>query len=437
LQITNAAAAKAVPSHSHGTAAAVPPRAEPRAVAFDVQKIRADFPILRERVHGKPLVYLDSANTSQKPESVLRAMDDYYRHANANIHRATHVLSERATALYEGAREKVTRFVNAPDKRSVVLTTGTTDGINLVAQTYGRTFLRPGDEVLVSWLEHHSNIVPWQLLCEQVGARLRVAAINDVGEVDLDSFEQLLSSRTRIVAVSHVSNALGTVNPIRRMIGRAHDAGAVVLVDGAQAIPHFSVDVQEIDCDFYVFSSHKMFGPTGTGVLYGRRSLLEKMPPYRGGGDMISSVTFEKTTYNQLPYKFEAGTPNIAGVAGLGAAVDYLQSIDRVGALAHEDDVLAYATERLREVPGTRVIGQARDKAGVLSFVMENAHPHDVGTLLDRQGVAVRTGQHCAQPVMDRYGISATIRASLAIYNTREDIDALISALGRVREVFG
>jgi cysteine desulfurase / selenocysteine lyase len=404
---------------------------------FDVAKIRADFPILRERVHGKPLVYLDSANTSQKPESVIRAMDDYYRHANGNIHRATHLLSERATVLYEGARAKAARFINAPDQRSIVLTTGTTDGINLVAQTYGRTFLKAGDEVLVSWLEHHSNIVPWQILCEQIGANLRVAAINDLGEVDLDSFDQLLSTRTKIVAVSHVSNALGTINPIRPIIQKAHAAGAVVLIDGAQAIPHFVVDVQELDCDFYVFSSHKMFGPTGTGVLYGRRSLLEAMPPYRGGGDMIASVTFEKTTYNQLPYKFEAGTPNIAGVVGLGAAIDYLNTIDRAAALAHEDDVLAYATERLREVPGTRVIGQAHDKTGVLSFVMSEAHPHDVGTVLDREGIAVRTGQHCAQPVMDRYGVAATIRASLAIYNTREDIDALITGLARVREVFG
>ena len=405
--------------------------------SFDVQKVRADFPILRELVHGKPLVYLDSANTSQKPESVIRATDDYYRHANANIHRATHLLSERATQLYEGARDKVTRFINAPDKRSIVLTTGTTDGINLVAQTYGRTFLKPGDEVLVSWLEHHSNIVPWQILCEQTGAQLRVAAINELGEVDLDSFDELLSPRTRIVAMSHVSNALGTVNPIGEIIRKAHHAGAVVLVDGAQAMPHFVVDVQALDCDFYVFSSHKMFGPTGTGVLYGRRALLEQMPPYRGGGDMISSVTFTKTTYNQLPYKFEAGTPNIAGVVGLGAAIDYLNTIDRQAALIHEDAVLAYATERLREVPGTRVIGEARNKTGVLSFVMEHAHPHDVGTVLDREGIAVRTGQHCAQPVMDRYGIAATIRASLAIYNTREDIDALITALARVREVFG
>jgi cysteine desulfurase/selenocysteine lyase len=405
--------------------------------SFDVAKVRADFPILREIVHGRPLVYLDSANTSQKPESVIRAMDDYYRHANANIHRATHQLSERATQLYEGARVKAARFINAPDHRSIVLTTGTTDGINLVAQTCGRMLLGPGDEVLLSWLEHHSNIVPWQILCEQTGATLRVAAINELGEIDTDSFSGLLSERTKIVAISHVSNALGTVNPVRQMIRQAHAAGAVVLVDGAQAIPHFVVDVQALDCDFYVFSSHKMFGPTGTGVLYGRRSLLEAMPPYRGGGDMIASVTFEKTAYNQVPYKFEAGTPNIAGAAGLGAAIDYLSTIDRAAALAHEDALLAYATDRLRELPGTRVIGQARDKTGVLSFVIDGAHPHDVGTILDREGVAVRTGQHCAQPVMDRFGVVATIRASLALYNTHADIDALIAGLARVREVFG
>ena len=403
---------------------------------FDVRKVRADFPILAERVHGKPLVYLDSANTSQKPESVLRAMDDYYRHANANIHRATHLLSERATALYEGGRAKAARFINAPDAHAIVLTKGTTDGINLVAQSYGRTTLKSGDEVLISWLEHHSNIVPWQLLCHQTGAVLRVVRINDLGEVDLDHYDQLLSARTKIVAVSHVSNALGTINPVRAIIERAHVHGAVVLVDGAQAIPHLPVDVQALDCDFYVFSSHKMFGPTGVGVLYGRPSLLAAMPPYQGGGDMIASVTFEKTQYNQVPYKFEAGTPNIGGVAGFGAAVDYLMALDREAALAHEDDVLEYATDRLAEIPGTRVIGEAAQKTGVLSFVFEGVHPHDAGTILDREGIAVRTGQHCAQPVMDRYGITATIRASLAIYNTRDDIDAFIQALGRVREVF-
>jgi cysteine desulfurase / selenocysteine lyase len=405
--------------------------------AFDVQKIRRDFPILSERVHGKPLVYLDSANTSQKPQAVLEAMDAYYRHANANIHRATHLLSERATALYEGARAKAAAFINAPDPRTIVLTKGTTDGINLVAQSYGRARLRAGDEIVISWLEHHSNIVPWQMLCEQTGAVLRVIPINEIGELDLDAYATLLSPRTRLVAVSHVSNALGTVNPVRQIVEQAHARGAVVLIDGAQAVPHMAVDVQALECDFYVFSSHKMFGPTGVGVLYGSRPLLEAMPPYQGGGDMIASVTFEKTLYNAVPYKFEAGTPNIGGVAGFGAAVDYLMAIDRDAALAHEDRVLEYATARVREIPGARIIGEARHKTGVLSFLLEGVHPHDAGTILDREGVAVRTGQHCAQPVMDRYGISATIRASLGIYNTREDIDVLVRALDRVREVFG
>ncbi|MFL6279027.1 MAG: SufS family cysteine desulfurase [Vicinamibacterales bacterium] len=404
--------------------------------SFDVHQVRRDFPILSERLHGKPLVYLDSANTSQKPQAVLDAMDDYYRHANANIHRATHLLSERATALYEGARAKAAAFINAPDAKTIVLTKGTTDGINLVAQSYGRSTLREGDEVLISWLEHHSNIVPWQLICEQTGARLRVAPINDAGEVDVSQYAALLSPRTRIVAIGHVSNALGTVNPVRQMIELAHAAGAVVLVDGAQAVPHFAVDVQSLGCDFYVFSSHKMFGPTGVGVLYGRASLLDAMPPYQGGGDMIASVTFEKTCYNIVPYKFEAGTPNIGGVAGFGAAIDYLASIDRVAALAHEDNVLAYATGRISEIPNARIFGNARHKAGVLSFLLEGVHPHDAGTILDREGVAVRTGQHCAQPIMDRFGISATIRASLAIYNTREEIDVLVRALERVRAVF-
>jgi cysteine desulfurase/selenocysteine lyase len=406
------------------------------STAFDVEKIRRDFPILSERVHGRPLVYLDSANTSQKPQAVLEAMDAYYRHANANIHRATHLLSERATALYEGARAKAAAFVNAPDPRTIVLTKGTTDGINLVAQSYGRTMLRAGDEIVISWLEHHSNIVPWQMLCEQTGAVLRVVPINEIGEIDMDAYAALLSARTRIVAVGHVSNALGTINPVGQIVEQAHARGAVVLIDGAQAVPHMAVDVQALGCDFYVFSSHKMFGPTGVGVLYGRRPLLEAMPPYQGGGDMIASVTFEKTLYNTVPYKFEAGTPNIGGVAGFGAAVDYLMAIDRDAALAHEDSVLEYATARVREIPGARIIGEARHKTGVLSFLLEGVHPHDAGTILDNEGVAVRTGQHCAQPVMDRYGISATIRASLGIYNTREDIDVLVRALDRVREVF-
>jgi cysteine desulfurase / selenocysteine lyase len=408
----------------------------PVRTTFDVEKIRRDFPILNERVHGKPLVYLDSANTSQKPQVVLDAMDGYYRHANANIHRATHLLSERATALYEGARAKAAAFINAPDPRNIVLTRGTTDGINLVAQSYGRSMLRAGDEIIISWLEHHSNIVPWQLLCEQVGAVLRVVPIDDLGEIDLDHYAAALSPRTKLVAISHVSNALGTVNPIPTVIEQAHARGAVVLVDGAQAVPHFPVDVQSLDCDFYVFSSHKMYGPTGVGVLYGRGDLLEAMPPYQGGGDMIASVTFEKTLYNVVPYRFEAGTPNIGGVVGFGTAVDYLMAIDREAALAHEDDVLEYASARVREIPGARIIGQARNKTGVLSFLLEGVHPHDAGTILDSEGVAVRTGQHCAQPIMDRYGITATIRASLGIYNTREEIDVLVRALERVRGVF-
>ncbi len=404
--------------------------------AFDVQKVRADFPILSDHVHGKPLVYLDSANTSQKPHAVLEAMDAYYRHANANIHRATHLLSERATAIYEGARAKAAVFLNAPDSASIVWTKGTTDGINLVAQSYGRSVLTPGDEILISWLEHHSNIVPWQLLCQQTGAILRVVPIDESGDVRMDAYAALLSDRTRIVAMAHVSNALGTINPVRQIVEEAHARGAVVLIDGAQAAPHLVVDVQALNCDFYAFSSHKMFGPTGVGVLYGRRSLLESMPPYQGGGDMIQSVTFEKTTYNDVPYKFEAGTPNIGGVAGFSAALDYVMALDRAAALAHEEDVLTYATGQVRAVPGARIIGEARHKAGVLSFVLEGVHPHDAGTILDREGVAVRTGQHCAQPVMDCYGITATIRASLAIYNNRQDVDVLVRALDKVHAVF-
>jgi cysteine desulfurase/selenocysteine lyase len=406
------------------------------AQAFDVARIRADFPILTEIVHGKPLVYLDSANTSQKPLAVIKATDDYYRHANANIHRATHLLSERATALYEGARKKAAAFLNAADSRSIVFTKGTTDGINLVAQSYGRSTLKAGDEIVLSWLEHHSNIVPWQLVAEQTGATIKVVPINEAGEIDQDEYARLLTPRTKMVAVGHVSNALGTINPIKPMIAQAHAVGAVVLVDGAQAAPHLVIDVQDLDCDFYVLSSHKMFGPTGTGVLYGRAALLESMPPYQGGGDMIASVTFEKTLYNQIPYKFEAGTPNMAGVTGFGAAIDYLATIDRAAALAHEDDVLEYATAKVREIAGTRIIGEARHKTGVLSFLIEGVHPHDAGTILDQQGIAVRTGQHCAQPVMDRFCIPATIRASLGIYNTREDIDVLVKGLLKVKEVF-
>jgi len=409
--------------------------AEP--TTFDVAKIRADFPILGEVVHGKPLVYLDNANTTQKPRQVLDALDHYYRHDNANIHRATHLLSERATKAYEGTRTKVQRLINAAHSREVVFTRGCTDSINLVAQSWARTNLKPGDEILVSWMEHHSNIVPWQLVCQQTGATLKVVPITDAGELDLDAFRTLLTERTKLLAIIHVSNALGTINPVADLVAAARAAGAVTLVDGAQAIPHLPVDVQALGCDFYAFSGHKMYGPTGTGILYGRQALLEAMPPYQGGGDMIASVTFEHTDYNVLPYKFEAGTPNIAGFVGLGAAVDYLSGLDRAAALEYEDAVLAYATERVGAIPGVRLVGQARHKTSVLSFVLDGVHPHDIGTILDTEGIAVRTGQHCAQPVMDRYGITATVRASVAIYNTCAEIDALVDGMHKVREVFG
>ena len=412
-------------------------KAAEASTVFDVQKARADFPILREVVHGKPLVYLDNANTTQKPTPVLEALDRYYRHDNANIHRATHLLSERATRAYEGARASLQRFVNAASTKEIVLTRGCTDGINLVAQSWGRTNLKPGDEVLVSWMEHHSNIVPWQIVCAQTGATLKAVPITERGELDLDAFDRLLSERTRIVSLIHVSNALGTVNPVRELVAQAKAAGAVTLLDGAQAVPHLPVDVQALGCDFYAFSGHKMYGPTGTGALYGREALLDAMPPYQGGGDMIASVTFEKTEYNVLPYKFEAGTPNIAGVVGLGAAVAYLQGLDREALLAHEDRLLEYGSARVAEVPGVRMLGQAARRSSVLSFVIDGVHPHDIGTILDGEGVAVRTGQHCAQPVMDRYGVPATVRASIGLYNTREDIDALVTGLHKVREVFG
>jgi cysteine desulfurase / selenocysteine lyase len=403
---------------------------------FDAARVREDFPILSERVRGKPLVYLDSANTSQKPRAVIEALNRYYEQTNANIHRATHMLSERATEAYEGARLKAQRFVNAPEARAIVLTRGTTDGINLVAHSYGRSTLKPGDEVVISWMEHHSNIVPWQLICEQTGARLRVAPINDRGELMMEELARILSDRTKIVAVAHVSNSLGTINPVREIAELAHACGAVLLVDGAQAAPHLPIDVQALGCDFYVLSGHKMYGPTATGLLYGRLELLEKMPPYQGGGDMIQSVTFEKTTYNVLPYKFEAGTPNIAGVVGFGAAIDYLQGFDRAAVLEHEDGLLAAATSRVAEIPGTRIFGTAREKTGVLSFTLEGIHPHDAGTILDAEGVAVRSGQHCAQPVMDRFGVPATIRASFGIYNDMGDVDTLVAALDKVRRMF-
>ncbi len=409
----------------------------PSVPVFDAPAVRAEFPILAQRIHGRPLVYLDNANTTQKPASVIEAERAYYERDNSNIHRATHLLSERATKAYEAARQKVQRLLNAAETREIVFTRGTTEAINLVAQSWGRANLGPGDEVVLTWMEHHSNIVPWQLVCEQTGASLRVVPITDDGELDVAAYEAALGPRTKLVAAIHVSNALGTVNPVARMVEAAHARGVPILLDGAQAVAHVPVDVQALGCDFYACSAHKMYGPTGIGALYGRAALLERMPPWQGGGDMIADVTFEKTSYNVLPYKFEAGTPNIAGVVGFGAAVDFLRRFDLRQVAAHEHDLLDEATARVQALDGVRVIGRAREKAGVLSFVIDGVHPHDIGTILDREGVAVRTGQHCAQPVMDRFGIPATVRASFAIYNTREDVDALVRALGRVREVFG
>jgi len=404
---------------------------------LDAVRIRQDFPILDEPVHGRRLVYLDNANTTQKPRAVIEATSRYYAHDNANIHRSTHELSERATRAYERARARVQRLLNAREAREVIFTRGCTEAINLVAQSWGRTNLRPGDEVVLTWMEHHSNIVPWQIACEQTGARLRPVPITDAGELDLDAYARALEGPARIAAIIHVSNALGTVNPVAQMIAMAHARGVPVLVDGAQAVPHLPVDVQALDCEFYACSAHKMYGPTGIGALYGKAALLEAMPPYQGGGDMIASVTFEKTTYNTLPYKFEAGTPNIAGVVGFGAAVDYLRQFDPEAIVAHELDLLEYATDRLDAVPGVRIVGRARARAGVISFVLDGVHPHDIGTILDREGIAIRTGQHCTQPVMDRYGIPATARASFALYNTREDVDALVEGLETVRTLFG
>jgi len=408
----------------------------PTVTSLDVSAIRKEFPILAQQVHGKPLVYLDSAATSQKPRCVIEALTRFYRMDNANIHRGVHELSERSTLAFEAARGKVRGFLNAANTREIVFVRGATEGINLLAQTYGRTHVGAGDEIVISALEHHSNIVPWQMLCEEKKAVLRVIPINDRGEIELDAFEKLLNPRTRLVAVSHVSNALGTINSVREIVQRAHEFNVPVLIDGCQAVPHMNVDVRNLDCDFYVFSGHKVFGPTGIGVLYGKEKLLEGMPPWQGGGDMIRSVTFEKTTYNDLPYKFEAGTPNIAGVIGLGAAIDYLDQIGMDAIAAYEHDLMEYGTRALENISGLRLVGTAREKAGVLSFVLDGVHPHDAGTILDREGVAVRTGHHCAQPVMDRFGVSSTTRASLAFYNTREDIDALVAGIHKVKAVF-
>ena len=404
--------------------------------ALDVERIRQDFPILARRVREHPLAYLDNAATTQKPRPVLDALARYYSHGNANIHRGVYTLSEEATAAYDAARGKVRRFVNARAACEIVFTRNSTEGINLVAQSFGRRHVGAGDEILITHMEHHSNIVPWQLLCEQVGALLRVAPIDDSGTLQLDEFERLLGPRTKLVSVVHLSNSLGTVNPVREIVGMAKRRGVPVLVDGSQAVYHMPVDVQALGCDFYVFTGHKLYGPTGIGVLWGREEWLERMPPYQGGGDMIRSVTFEKTTYADLPHKFEAGTPHVAGVVGLGAAVDYLTGVGFDAIAPHEADLLAYGTAALSEVRGLRLIGTAARKASILAFVMKGAHPHDVGTIVDTEGVAVRTGHHCTQPVMDRFGVPATARASVAMYNTREEIDALVRALGRVRETF-
>ena len=406
------------------------------SLAFDVQKIREDFPALKQKVRGKPLVYLDNAATSQKPRIVLETIQRYYTLENSNVHRGVHFLSELATRRYEEARSKVRRFVNASDEREIIFVRGTTEAINLVASTYGRKNVLPGDEILISAMEHHSNIVPWQMLCQEKDAILRVAPINDAGELLLEEYERLLTRKTRLVAMTHVSNALGTVNPVRQIIDLAHSRGVPVLLDGAQAVPHGRVNVSELDCDFYAFSGHKVYGPTGIGVLYGKAHLLEAMPPYQGGGDMISSVSFEKTIYNKLPYKFEAGTPNIAGVIGLGAAIDYLSSIGVDAVATYEHELLEYATKAISAVPGVRLVGTAQQKAAVVSFLLGSVHPHDVGTILDQEGIAIRAGHHCAQPVMDRFGVPATVRVSLALYNTRGEIDLLAQGLQKVSEVF-
>ncbi len=411
--------------------------AAPSRPVLDVAKLRAEFPALQLTVRGKPLVYLDNAATSQKPRAVLDALTRYYEEGNANVHRGVHYLSEHATAAYDGAREKAGRFLGAKEAREVLFVRGTTEGVNLVASSFGHANLKAGDEVLVSAMEHHSNIVPWQLICEERGARLTVIPMNRRGELLLDEYEKLLGPRTKIVAVVHVSNSLGTINPIAELVRLAHAKGIPVLVDGAQAAPHLPIDVQALGCDFYTVSGHKMFGPTGIGLLYGRADRLEALPPYQGGGDMIRSVTFAKTTFAPIPAKFEAGTPHIAGAIGLGAAIDYLGGLDREALAIHEQDLLRYATDRLSALPGVRVIGTAAHKASVVSFTVEGVHAHDVGTIVDQEGVAIRTGHHCTQPVMDFFGLPATARASFAFYNTRTDVDALVAAVEKVRQVFG
>lgn len=403
-------------------------------VGFDAERVRRDFPILHQQVNGHPLVYLDNAATTQKPESVIQAMVDYYRRDNANVHRGAHALSDRATGAFEGARRKVANFLNAPDARQILWTRGTSEAINLVAASWGRSQLQPGDRILVSAMEHHSNIVPWQMVAAERGATVEAIPVDTTGTLDLQALQGMLDARVRMVAVGHVSNALGTINPVAEIARMAHAAGALVFVDGAQAIAHWPVDVQALDCDFYSFSAHKLFGPTGIGVLYGRRTVLEAMPPFQGGGEMIESVSFAGTTYNQLPYKFEAGTPDIAGAVGLGAAIDYVNSLDREGAARHEEALLVYAQKKAQAVSGLTLVGTAHHKTGVMSFNLDGVHPADLGTLLDQQGVAVRTGNHCAQPIMDQYRIPGTVRASFSFYNTFDDVDRLFAALEKARQ---
>jgi cysteine desulfurase/selenocysteine lyase len=407
-----------------------------RSFEYDVEQIRRDFPILRRMVRGRPLVYLDNAATTQKPQAVIDRIVRYYTEENSNVHRGVHYLSEVATAAYEACRTTIRRFLNARSEKEIVFTRGTTEGINLVAASWGRTNVREGDEIVISAIEHHSNIVPWQLLCEEKGATLRIIPVADSGELLLEEYANLLGPKTRIVAFGHASNALGTINPVKKMTAMAHDAGAIVVIDGAQGVPHVDIDVQDLGCDFYAFSSHKVYGPTGIGALYGREELLEAMPPYQGGGDMILSVSFEKTTYNALPYKFEAGTPHIEGVVGLAAALDYVTGIGIENIAAHEQELLVYATARLLEVEGLRLIGTAREKACVISFTLEGVHPHDIGTILDQEGIAIRTGHHCAQPLMMRFNVPATGRASFGMYNTKAEADALVAGLGEVIKVF-
>jgi cysteine desulfurase / selenocysteine lyase len=404
---------------------------------FDVIDIRRDFPILNQTVHGKPLVYFDNAATTQKPASVIEALTQYYQEFNANIHRGIHSLAEKATAEYEATRDAVQAFIHVAHREEIVFTRGTTEGINLVAQTFGRQTLKPGDEVIISAMEHHSNIVPWQMICEQTGAALKVIPISDRGEILLDEYEKLLSEKTKIVAVVYVSNSLGTINPVREMTEMAHRHGAKVLIDGAQASVHLDVDVQALDCDFYVFSSHKAYGPTGIGVLYGKRALLESMPPYQGGGEMIKDVSFEKTTYNELPYKFEAGTPNIGDTVAFKAALDYVNAIGKPAIAEHEHELLLYATEAMTQIEGLRIVGQAADKISVVSFLIDGIHHQDIGIILDTQGIAIRTGHHCTQPLMNRFGIPGTSRASFAMYNTKEEIDVLVRGLHKVKKMMG